>query len=267
MSQLKPPFELKYRAQHRPAPRLHDINRSSSSSSSWSNASSSGSSSSSASSSGRMKANRAGAPDDASKRGAQLAELLRETSRVALASGPKGFVRAMQAANAVLTVTQDFLQTGGNDPPQGELSMARVLHAQWCKRSTLVPPTLLPFYAAVLRKLFERLGATYIKLGQFIASSPSLFPDEYVLEFQKCLDRTDPVPFSKIQAVIEAELGHPWGETYASIDPVPIASASVAQVSHACKVGLGDWVLHCVGERAEGGRGDSSRPDPSRIPQ
>ena len=27
-----------------------------------------------------------------------------------------------------------------------------------------------------LRKLFERLGATYIKLGQFVASSPSLFP-------------------------------------------------------------------------------------------
>ena len=45
----------------------------------------------------------------------------------------------------------------------------------------------------VLRKLFERLGATYIKLGQFIASSPSLFPEEYVTEFQKCLDRTEPV--------------------------------------------------------------------------
>jgi aarF domain-containing kinase len=54
-----------------------------------------------------------------------------------------------------------------------------------------------------MRKLFERLGATYIKLGQFIASSPSLFPDEYVMEFQKCLDRTDPVPFSTIKAIIE----------------------------------------------------------------
>ena len=38
----------------------------------------------------------------------------------------------------------------------------------------------------VLRKLFERLGATYIKLGQFIASAPSLFPAEYVAEFQAC---------------------------------------------------------------------------------
>lgn len=51
----------------------------------------------------------------------------------------------------------------------------------------------------VLRKLFERLGATYIKLGQFIASSPTLFPPEYVLEFQKCLDKTPPVPFGTIR--------------------------------------------------------------------
>lgn len=38
--------------------------------------------------------------------------------------------------------------------------------------------------------------------GQFIASSPSLFPDEYVLEFQKCLDKTEPVPFSVIERII-----------------------------------------------------------------
>ena len=48
----------------------------------------------------------------------------------------------------------------------------------------------------LLRETFEKLGTTYIKLGQFIASSPSLFPDEYVEEFQLCLDKTSPVPFS-----------------------------------------------------------------------
>ena len=29
----------------------------------------------------------------------------------------------------------------------------------------------------LLRQTFERLGTTYIKLGQFIASSPSIFPE------------------------------------------------------------------------------------------
>ena len=51
----------------------------------------------------------------------------------------------------------------------------------------------------VLRKLFNRLGSTYIKLGQFVASSPTLFPPEYVLEFQKCLDSAPPVPWSVIK--------------------------------------------------------------------
>jgi predicted unusual protein kinase regulating ubiquinone biosynthesis (AarF/ABC1/UbiB family) len=70
-------------------------------------------------------------------------------------------------------------------------------------------PDRLP---TLLRKTFEKLGATYIKLGQFIASSPSLFPEEYVLEFQKCLDKTDPVQFEKIKDTIAAELGRPVEE-------------------------------------------------------
>ena len=46
-------------------------------------------------------------------------------------------------------------------------------------------------FPKVLRVLFEKLGSTYIKLGQFIASSPTLFPREYVEEFQKCLDQAE----------------------------------------------------------------------------
>ena len=56
---------------------------------------------------------------------------------------------------------------------------------------------------APLRQTFEELGATYIKLGQFIASSPSLLPAEYVEEFQKCLARTDPLPFKTIETILK----------------------------------------------------------------
>ena len=83
----------------------------------------------------------------------------------------------------------------------------------------------------ILRKLFERLGATYIKLGQFIASSPTLFPPEYVLEFEKCLDRTEPVPWEVIRATIASELGGRSLESvFSFVDTTPLASASVAQV-------------------------------------
>lgn len=85
----------------------------------------------------------------------------------------------------------------------------------------------------VLRQTFERLGTTYIKLGQFIASAPSVFPPEYVTEFQKCLDKTDPIPFPQIQRVIRNELGKDPYEIFRSIDPTPLASASIAQVHSA----------------------------------
>ena len=81
-----------------------------------------------------------------------------------------------------------------------------------------------------MRKVFEALGATYIKLGQFIASSPSLFPEEYVKEFEALLDKTEPVPWAIIKKSIERELGGPLEKFFESVDEVPLASASVAQV-------------------------------------
>ncbi len=83
---------------------------------------------------------------------------------------------------------------------------------------------------AVLRRLFEKLGATYIKLGQFVASSPTLFPEAYALEFQKCLDKTDPVPWKTIRQTIQEELTQPIDAVFSSINPIPLATASVAQV-------------------------------------
>ncbi|GLC36376.1 hypothetical protein PLESTF_000329900 [Pleodorina starrii] len=139
--------------------------------------------------------------DDQRQKIEQLRELVQETVRISVSTGPRGFFRAVQAAQSIATLAAEYLAKGSVDP--------------------------LPVF---LRKLFEKLGATYIKLGQFIASSPSLFPDEYVLEFQKCLDKTEPVPYSVIERIIEQELQQPWSSVFSSIDPTPLASASVAQV-------------------------------------
>jgi len=95
---------------------------------------------------------------------------------------------------------------------------------------------------ALIRQTFERLGATYIKLGQFIASSPSFFPAEYVEEFQLCLDRTEPLPFSVMKKVLKEELGKSLPEIFAEIDPQPLASASIAQV-HAARLVSGEEVV------------------------
>jgi predicted unusual protein kinase regulating ubiquinone biosynthesis (AarF/ABC1/UbiB family) len=94
----------------------------------------------------------------------------------------------------------------------------------------------------LLRALFEDLGSTYIKLGQFIASSPSFFPDEYVQAFQDCLDNTPALPFPTIEKVIRDSLGKPLYKCFREIDPAPLASASIAQV-HAATLISGEDVV------------------------
>lgn len=100
-----------------------------------------------------------------------------------------------------------------------------------------------PSNAKLMRETFESLGSTYIKLGQFIASTPSLFPREYVEEFQGCLDQTPSLPFSYVQGVLASEFaGRDLSEIFASIDEMPLASASIAQV-HAAKLVSGEDVV------------------------
>ena len=49
----------------------------------------------------------------------------------------------------------------------------------------------------ILRMFCEDLGPTFIKFGQIVASSAGMFPDAYVKEFQKVLDRVK--PFQRFQ--------------------------------------------------------------------
>ncbi|MDS7967725.1 AarF/UbiB family protein [Acinetobacter sp. V117_2] len=100
-----------------------------------------------------------------------------------------------------------------------------------------------PSNAKLMRETFELLGSTYIKLGQFIASTPSLFPREYVEEFQGCLDQTPTLPFSYIQGVLASEFeGRDLSQIFSYIDEKPLASASIAQV-HAAKLTTGEDVV------------------------
>lgn len=100
-----------------------------------------------------------------------------------------------------------------------------------------------PSNAKLMRETFESLGSTYIKLGQFIASTPSLFPREYVEEFQGCLDQTPTLPFSYIQGVLASEFeGRDLSQIFSYIGETPLASASIAQV-HAAKLTTGEDVV------------------------
>ena len=99
-----------------------------------------------------------------------------------------------------------------------------------------------------LRPAFERLGPTYIKLGQIISSGEGIFPEELVEEFRLLRDRVPPEPFSTVRRTIEEDLGRPLADVFVSFDRVPIASASIAQV-HAATLRTGERVVVKVQRR------------------
>ncbi len=87
----------------------------------------------------------------------------------------------------------------------------------------------------LLRMFCEDLGPTFIKFGQIIASSAGLFPDAYVKEFQKVLDRVKPFPFEDVRQILDEELGAEKAAHLVDIEPKQLASASIAQV-HVAKL-------------------------------
>jgi predicted unusual protein kinase regulating ubiquinone biosynthesis (AarF/ABC1/UbiB family) len=100
-----------------------------------------------------------------------------------------------------------------------------------------------PFTRPVLLRLFcEDMGPTFIKFGQIIASSSGLFPDRFVQEFQKCLDRVRPFPFEDVERTIRDELGPDKAARLRDIEAKPLASASIAQV-HTAKLDDGTDVV------------------------
>src|SRR5580698_10295827 len=81
-----------------------------------------------------------------------------------------------------------------------------------------------------LRVVAERLGPTYIKLGQIIASGDGVFPPELVAEFKWCRDQVTPEPWPVVEQVLTEELGGPLSTVFASVEHTPLAAASIAQV-------------------------------------
>jgi ubiquinone biosynthesis protein len=91
------------------------------------------------------------------------------------------------------------------------------------RRPSLGPPQRL-------RMALEELGPTFVKLGQVLSTRPDLLPPAYIAELARLQDTVPPAPWEPVRAQLEAELGAPVEEVFATLDPEPIAAASLAQV-------------------------------------
>lgn len=83
---------------------------------------------------------------------------------------------------------------------------------------------------AELRRIFTRLGPTFVKIGQGLSTRPDLCPPEYLEELSELQDALPTFPDTEAFACIEKELGLTLDSIFSSISPSPIAAASLGQV-------------------------------------
>ncbi len=81
--------------------------------------------------------------------------------------------------------------------------------------------------------VLEALGPTYVKIGQMASTRSDILPKAYCEEFEKLHADVSPMPFFQVLSCIDRSYGHSWEETFLSIDPKPLGSASIAQVHRA----------------------------------
>jgi ubiquinone biosynthesis protein len=111
--------------------------------------------------------------------------------------------------------------------------------------ATLPPPARLGLWLArlieresptgpsiKLSAALTRLGPTYVKLGQFLATRPDVVGSALARDLESLQDRMAPFPQAEAEAAVTLALGKPLRETYAQFGP-PVAAASIAQVHRA----------------------------------
>ncbi len=81
-----------------------------------------------------------------------------------------------------------------------------------------------------VKRVFEDLGPTFVKMGQILSTRPDLLPPAYLDEFKKLQDDVGALPFEEVRAVAEEDLGKPLDELFAEVDEQPLAAASIGQV-------------------------------------
>lgn len=84
-----------------------------------------------------------------------------------------------------------------------------------------------------LRRTFEQLGTTFIKIGQMLSTRPDLIPPDYVAELSKLQDHVPEVSYAEIEEAILREFGRRPEEVFLSFNPKPRAAASISQVHDA----------------------------------
>jgi ubiquinone biosynthesis protein len=79
----------------------------------------------------------------------------------------------------------------------------------------------------------ERMGPTYVKLGQLLSTRADLLPPAYIDALSRLQDDVEPFGFGAVEEIVTTELGVRLSRAFTEFEPVPMAAASLGQVHRA----------------------------------
>ncbi|MEI7935288.1 MAG: AarF/ABC1/UbiB kinase family protein [Verrucomicrobiota bacterium] len=79
----------------------------------------------------------------------------------------------------------------------------------------------------------EKMGPTFIKLGQLLSTRADFLPPAYIHALTRLQDQIDPFPFEQVEAIVSTELGVRISKAFSEFAEKPLATASLGQVHRA----------------------------------